>query len=122
MKKLAIGLMTFLLCFSNSVFSKEWSEREKQIYTFYAAAVIGDSLQSWSAMQDPCECFKEANPVFGHSISDEEILLATVASLWGMHWMIEQDAPEWLLWSITGMRWTVVVNNHHVGARIRLDF
>lgn len=117
--KIALVLLGLLL-WTNDVSAKEWSEREKQIYTFYAAAVIGDSLQSYSAMKDPCECFKEANPIFGHNISDEEILLATAVSLWGMHWMIEQDAPEWLLLGITGMRWSVVINNHHVGARIDL--
>ena len=122
MKKLAIGLMTVLLCFSNTVNSKEWSEREKQIYTFYAAAVIGDGLQSYSAMRDPCECFKEANPIYGHNISDKEIFFSTALSLWGMHWMIEQDAPEWLLWTITAGRFAVVINNHEVGARIRLNF
>ena len=122
MKKLAIGLMTFLLCFSNAVNSKEWSEREKQIYYFYAGAVIADSLQSYSAMRDPCQCFREANPVFGKRISDEEILASTILSLWGMHLMIEKDAPEWALWGISAARWGVVINNHEVGARIHLDF
>lgn len=120
MKKLAIGLMTFLLCFSNAVNSKEWSEREKQIYTFYAGTVIADGLQSASAMREGG--FKEANPLYGNRISDEEILASTILSLWGMHWMIENDAPEWALWTVTATRFAVVINNHEVGARIRLDF
>ena len=117
--KIALVLLGLLL-WTNDVSAKEWSDRERQIYTFYAAAVVGDSLQSYSAMRDPCECFREANPLFGKNISDEEILLATAASLWGMHWMIEQDAPEWLLWTITAGRVAVVINNHEVGARIKI--
>ena len=118
MKKLAIGLMTFLLCFSNTVNSKEWSEREKQIYYFYAGTVIADGLQSATAMRE--SGYKESNPLYGNRISDEEILASTILSLWGMHWMIEKDAPEWLLWTVTAGRFAVVVNNHEVGVRINI--
>jgi hypothetical protein len=121
MYKIAIALMCLLL-WTHNVSAKEWSEREKQIYTFYASVVILDGLQSYSAMRDPCECFREANPVFGNTISNGELALATAFSLWGMHKMIEKDAPEWMLWAVAGGRAAVVVNNHMVGARIELKF
>lgn len=118
MKKLAIGLMTFLLCFSNTVNSKEWSDREKQIYYFYAGSVIADGLQSATAMRKGG--YREANPIYGNHISDEEILLGTIISLWGFHRMIEHDAPEWLLTTTAVMRWGVVLHNHEVGVRINI--
>ena len=88
---------------------------------FYAGVTIADGLQSYSAMQDPCECFREANPLYGESISDGEMIISTALSLWGMHWMIENDAPEWMLYTITASRMAVVINNHQVGARISFD-
>lgn len=121
MYKIALALM-FLLLWTHNVSAKEWSEREKQIYTFYASTVIADGLQSYSAMKDPCECFREANPVFGNRISDGEIVLATIVSLYSMHALIERDAPEWLLWTVAGSRAAVVINNHMVGARIEFKF
>ena len=121
MYRLATALMCLLL-WSHNVSAKEWSESEKEIYAFYTGVVVLDGLQSYSAMQDPCKCFREANSLYGDSISDGEIVLSTIVSLAGMHWMIEQDAPEWLLWSISGMRAAVVVNNHVVGARIEYAF
>lgn len=121
MYKIAMALMCLLL-WTHNVSAKEWSDREKEIYMYYAGAVIVDGLQSHSAMKDPCECFREANPLYGDSISDGEIVLTTIVSLYGMHWMIENDAPEWLLWTITGMRASVVINNHMVGARIEYAF
>jgi len=119
--KKVMALMCLLL-WTHNVSAKEWSEREKQIYTFYASVVVLDGLQSYSAMRDPCECFREVNPVFGSTISDGELALATALSLWGMHSLIENDAPEWLLWTVAGSRAAVVVNNHMVGARIELKF
>ena len=121
MYKIALALMCLLL-WTHNVSAKEWSDREQQIYMFYAGVVIADGLQSHSAMNDTCKCFREANPVFGDRISDGEIFLSTVGSLALMHWMIEKDAPEWLLWTIIGQRTAVVINNHMVGARIEFKF
>ena len=118
MRLLAIAFV-LLLC-SQNVIGKEWSDREKQIYMYYAGVTIADGLQSYSAMQHPCNCFREANPIYGDTISDGEIIASTAFSLWAMHWMIEQDAPEWLLWTVVGGRLAVVVNNHMVGARINV--
>ena len=118
-----IVLLTFLiLLWSHNISAKEWSEREKQIYTAHSVLILTDVMQSRSAMKDPCECFREGNPVWGNDISDGEIFLSAAVSFWVMHNMIENDAPEWLLWTVTGSRATVVINNHMVGARINYAF
>ena len=117
------NLLTFLiLLWSHDISAKEWSEREKQIYTAYSILVLTDMMQSRSAMKDPCECFREANPVWGNDIRDGEMFLGAAISFWAMHSMIENDAPEWLLWTVTTSRFAVVVNNHQVGARIEFNF
>lgn len=121
MFKIALALVCLLL-WPHDANAKEWSEREKEIFTYYAILSTVDTLQSMSAMRDPCECFREANPIFGEHISDEEAIGATLVS-WGlMYWMIENDAPEWTLWTAVGLRAGVVINNHSVGAEIRFDF
>ena len=115
-------LVLVTLLFSPMLQAKEWSEREKEIYTYYAVVSAVDTMQSMSAMRDPCECFREANPLFGEKISDEEAIAGTLVGLGIMYWMIENDAPEWLLWSQVATRTVIVINNHHVGARIDLKF
>jgi len=119
-KKLAV--LTLGLFLSLGVQAKEWSEREKEIFTYYGALVAVDVAQSMSAMRDPCECFREANPLFGERISDEEAVLGGLVSMAAMYWLIEEDTPEWFLWSAVAVRGAVVINNHSVGARIDLRF
>ena len=115
-------LVLLTLLFSPMLQAKEWSEREKEIFTYYGIIATVDTLQSMSAMRDPCECFREANPIFGERISDTEAIGATLASMGLMYLMIENDAPEWVLWTTVGIRGAVVINNHMVGARIDLKF
>lgn len=122
MKKLAIGLMTFLLCFSNSVLSKEWSDKEKNLYTAYGVLTIVDTLQTRSALRDPCKCYREGNPLLlSEYPSDAELILWGAASMWAYHRMIEKDAPDWMLYTALGLRGVVVINNHSIGVRIRLE-
>lgn len=119
-KKLAVLFVTMFL--SLGVQAKEWSEREKEIFTYYAIVSAVDTMQTMSAMRDPCECFRETNPIFGEHISDEKAIGATLVG-WGiMYWMIEEDAPEWILWSQVAVRTAIVINNHSVGARIDIRF
>ena len=115
-------LVLLTLLFSPMIQAKEWSDREKQIFTYYSALVAADVAQSMSAMRDPCECFREANPIFGEHISDEEAAIGGLVSMAAMYWMIEKDTPEWFLWSAVAVRGAVVINNHSVGARIDLRF
>ena len=115
-------LVLLTLLFSPMLQAKEWSEREKEIFTYYGVLATVDTLQSMSAMRDPCECFREANPIFGERISDTEAIGATLASMGLMYLMIENDAPEWVLWTATAARGAVVINNHMVGARIDFRF
>ena len=121
MFKIALAL-TCLLLWPHNANAKEWSEREKEIFTYYGAIVATDVAQSMSAMRDPCECFREANPLFGEHLSDEEAVLGGLVSMGIMYWLIEEDAPEWLLWSQVAVRGAIVINNHSVGARIDLRF
>lgn len=111
-----------LLLWSDPVYAREWTDREKLIYGIYSGVVILDAAQSYSAMQDPCQCYREANPLFGDRISDGEAVAGALFSMGIMYWMIEEDSPEWLLWSVTAGRAAVVVNNHMVGARIDISF
>ena len=111
-----------LLLWSNPVYAREWTDRQKLIYGVYSTAVILDTAQSTSAMRDPCQCFREANPIFGDKISDGEAVAGALFSMGVMYWMIEEDAPEWVLWGVTAGRAAVVVNNHMVGARIDISF
>ena len=115
-------LVLLTLLFSPMLQAKEWSEREKEIFAYYGVLATVDTMQSMSAMRDPCECFREANPIFGERISDTEAIGATLIGMGIMYWMIENDAPEWLLWSQVATRSAIVINNHMVGARIDLRF
>lgn len=111
-----------LLLWSTNAHSKEWSDREKQLFTAYAGLTLIDVAQSHSAMRDPCDCFKEGNPVFGSYVSNEELLLASAVSMYAMHYLIEEDAPDWMLYTMIGLRGAVVINNHSVGVRINFNY
>ena len=122
MKKITIGIITFLLCFSNSVLSKEWSDKEKNLYTAYGVLTVIDTLQTRSALRDPCECYSEGNPLLGSKYpSDAELVLWGAASMWAYHTLIERDAPDWMLYTALGLRGAVVISNHEVGVRIKID-
>lgn len=119
MLKIATVLMCLLL-WTHNVNAKEWSEREKQIFAAYGVLVATDMMQSRSAMKDPCECFVEANPLYGSNISDGEIIIGSALSMWAMHSLIENDRPDWIIAAAFVIRTAVIINNHSVGVRINV--
>jgi len=97
----------------------DWDKKDKIFFGSYAALTAVDMLQSRSAMRDPCDCYIEANPIFGHShVTDKEVIVAGAISMAAMYSLIEKDAPDWAKWTMIGMRTAVVVNNHSIGVRI----
>lgn len=114
-------LFLVLLCLSLKSDAKEWSTEEKLLFTTFTAFAAADALQTHTAMNDRCGCFKEQNPIYGNRASDLEIAAGFALSIWGMHSLIEQDAPRWLTYGVTGLRAGVVLNNHSVGVRINME-
>ena len=113
------NLLTFLiLLWSHDIVAKEWSEREKQIFAAYGVLTATDMIQSRTAMKDSCECFVEANPLYGSNISDAEVIIGSALSMWAMHYLIENDGPDWIIGTMFAIRTAVIVNNHSVGVRI----
>ena len=114
-------VVMFLLMLPTTAYAgwNDWEKKDKIFFGSYAALTAIDMLQSRSAMRDPCGCYHEANPIFGHShVTDKEVIVAGAISMFAMYSLIAKDAPDWAKWAMIGMRTAVVVNNHSIGVRI----
>lgn len=120
--KLGIAILISSLLWPFTAHSKEWSDHEKQLFAAYAGLTLIDVAQSYSAMRDPCNCYEEGNPIFGSYVSNEELILASTVSMYAMHRLIEKDAPDWMLYTMIGLRGAVVINNHSIGVRINFNY
>lgn len=125
MKRLMLVLLMSLSSVARSDF-KDWDPVDKNIFITYSAIAVVDVLQTRSALSDPCECYAEANPLFGRYPSTGTIAVANAATAYLIYRAI--DSPEWspryrpALRALTAVRFGVIVNNHHLGVRIQLNF
>lgn len=125
MKKL---LTIVLLLFTLPVSAETITERLKKLPPsewVYQALTVVDVAQTMRALDDPCKCYREQNPIFGKNPSDFQ-LVATSLAFNAAHAylvlrMVETDQPEWLIKTVTygsiAVRAGVVYHNFHIGIR-----
>jgi len=103
----------------------DWTNKEKGLYTAYNVLSYIDYTQTKTALRHPCECFKEANPLFGDYPHPDKLALtqATVSGI--LYYWIGSEKEDQLnntmIWGIA-VRSYVVYHNNEVGLSWQLAF
>jgi hypothetical protein len=91
----------------------------------YQALTVVDVAQTMRALDHPCGCYYEANPLYGKNPSDFQIVATTLAfnaaHAYLVLRMVETGQPEWLIKTVTygsiAVRAGVVYHNFSIGIR-----
>lgn len=122
-----LGLL--LLLFSFNVSAEETiADRLKKLPPeewVYQALTVVDVAQTMRALDHPCQCYYEQNPLFGKNPSDFQIIATTLAfnaaHAYLVLRMVETGQPDWLIKTVTytsiAVRAGVVYHNFHIGIR-----
>lgn len=125
MKKL-VSLVLLLL--ASPVSAQSVADRIKLIPPeewVYQALTVVDVVQTMKALDDPCDCFREANPLYGSNPSDFQLVATTLAfnavHAYVVLRMVESDTPDWivktLIYSSIVVRSGVIYHNFKIGVR-----
>lgn len=91
----------------------------------YQALTVVDVAQTMRALDHPCQCYYEQNPLFGKNPSDFQIVATTLAfnaaHAYLVLRMVETNQPKWLIKTVTytsiAVRAGVVYHNFQIGIR-----
>jgi hypothetical protein len=109
----------------------DWTEEEKRAYLINQALHYIDYKQTVWAMRQVDEngnpLFVEANPAWGPRITKSTAMKVKVASAGLMYWVIgrygfENPIAKRYVYGSMIVQTAVVVNNHSVGANIKVAF
>lgn len=121
-------LMAVLLLITPLASAETVTERLKKLppeMWVYQALTVVDVAQTMRALDHPCECYYEANPLYGKNPSDFQLVTTTLAfnaaHAYLVLRMVETGQPEWLIKTVTygsiAVRAGVVYHNFHIGIR-----
>ena len=116
--------LSIILCLIPSIALAEfrhfddWSDKEKALFLTYGTVAYIDHRQTRIALDHPCNCYSEANPLYGsnpHRDKSIAINLAAIGILyWGVGSLPENKVNRYLLGATVG-RAAVVIHNDSVG-------
>ena len=125
-------LLLFLVLFSGNLYADfrhldAWDNEEKAIFSFYVATTYIDIKQTEYALDHPCACYLEGNPIYGsHTPSISNIVLINVASSAFLYYTIGKETTDRktrnTLWLTNAVKFGVVYNNHMIGAHWKVAF
>ena len=105
---------------------KNWQLEDKDLFTTYAALTLADVLQTRSAMEDPCNCFREMNPIYGSTATDTELLLINGASIGLFYYLLDKHPEDRFVRKVIKVasvrRVAAIVNNHYNGVSFKYAF
>ena len=121
-------LALLLILFAAPISAETVTERLKKLppeMWVYQALTAVDVAQTMRALDHPCECYYEANPLYGKNPSDFQLVATTLAfnaaHAYLVLRMIETGQPEWLIKTVTygsiAVRAGVVYHNFSIGIR-----
>lgn len=124
-KFLAALLLVFPL---QAVSDESISDRLKKLPPeewVYQALTVVDVAQTMRALDHPCGCYYETNPLYGKNPSDFQIVATTLAFSAAHAYlvlrMVETNQPKWLIKTVTytsiAVRAGVVYHNFQIGIR-----
>lgn len=103
----------------------EWTRKEKTAFGIYNTLAYTDYSQTRVALSHECECYVEANPIFGKSPHPDKILLINVlasASIYHLVGKSEPDTSLRFMGTLSAIRFGVIIHNERVGITWRAGF
>lgn len=103
----------------------EWTDKEKAVFFTYSAITYIDVQQTRWALDHPCQCYYEANPIFGKDPHKDKLYLISALSTAAVYSAIGYEAPNAALkplWILNAVRFGVVVHNNSVGVSWEVAF
>ena len=112
-----------LLCLAPSVQAEfrhftDWTTKEKGLFLAYNTVSYVDYKQTAWALDHPCNCYEEANPLFGNDPSKAKLRNVQFLISGSMYYMIGKHNPDAFNTTILGVTVTrslVVWHNGQVG-------
>ena len=119
-----------LLCLASNVQAEfrhftDWTTKEKSLYLAYNTVSYIDYKQTTYALNNPCNCYEEANPLFGHDPSNAKLRNIQLLISGSMYYMIGKNDPDFMNTTVLGVTVTrslVVWHNGQVGVSWKVAF
>jgi len=96
----------------------DWSDKEKALFLTYGTVAYIDHRQTRVALADPCNCYREANVLYGSTPHRDKSIAINLAAMgvlyWGVGSLPEDKVNPYLLGATLG-RTAVVVHNDSIG-------
>ena len=96
----------------------DWSDKEKALFLTYGTVAYIDHRQTRIASNDPCNCYTEANPLYGsnpHKDKSMAINLAALGIIYGAVGSFPEDKLNPYLLGATLGRTAVIIHNDSIG-------
>ena len=96
----------------------DWSDKEKALFLTYGTVAYIDHRQTRIALDDPCNCYRETNPLYGsnpHRDKSIAINLAVMGLLYYGVGALPEDTTNPYLLGATLARTAVVIHNDSIG-------
>ena len=123
-------LLTVLLCLAPSVEAEfrhfnQWTDKEKLLFAGWNTVSYVDYRQTTYALNHPCNCYEEANPLHGSTPSNDRLLITQVIASSYLYWMVGASDPDRQNTVMLGMTLgltAVVIHNDSVGIEWEVAF
>jgi hypothetical protein len=103
----------------------DWSKKEKALFLSYGTVAYIDHRQTRVALADPCNCYSEANPLYGSNPHKDKSIAINMAVMgllyYGVGALPEDKVNPYLLGATLG-RTAVVIHNDSIGIDWRVAF
>ena len=123
-------LLALLFLFSSPALAEfrhfdDWSDKEKALFLSYTTVAYIDHRQTRVALADPCNCYSEANPLYGSNPHRDKSIAINLAVLGGIYYIVgkvPEDKANYALLGATLARTAVVIHNDNIGVSWRVAF
>ena len=126
MKRAIVVLLAWALAGPVQAGYKDWDSERKAIFWTYNTAVLLDLAQTNSALNDPCNCYQESNPVYGNDPDVNVIVGLNLVSSIIMYKMLDNTHltpfDRKALWTVNVIRLGVVAHNRSLGVSFDFSF
>ena len=103
----------------------DWEDSEKRVFLLYSTLSYIDYSQTKYALNDPCECYVEANPIWGKNPHPDKLLLGNILINGLIYTRIGRGQPESfnsMLVAGSVLRAGVIYHNQKVGIHWSVAF
>ena len=103
----------------------DWSKKEKALFLTYGTVAYIDHRQTRVALSDPCNCYQEANPLYGTNPHEDKSIAINLAAMGLVYYAVgsfEKDQVTPYLLGATVGRTAVVIHNDSIGIDWRVAF